>query len=280
MKYTEKNNTAQFWSYIMLRSLWTAASGMNGMQFKTDTIANNLANVNTTGFKKVRADFEDLIYQTLKMAGTPATEDTVVPTGIQVGLGVRTAATQKMFEQGSLQATGNKLDLAIEGEGFFKVLMPDGTVSYTRDGSFKIDANKQVVTSQGYKLLPEIIFPDNFLIEKISISNEGLVEVTIGGEDEPVEVGEITLNRFINPAGLLSIGSNLYKETVASGPAMEGIAAMNGQGRIHQGFLEMSNVKVVDEMVDMIVAQRAYEMNSKAVQTSDNLLATVVNLKR
>lgn len=264
----------------MLRSLWTAASGMNGMQFKTDTIANNLANVNTTGFKKVRADFEDLIYQTLKMPGTPATEDTVVPTGIQVGLGVRTGATQKMFDQGSLQATGNKLDMALEGEGFFKVLMPDGTVSYTRDGTFKIDANKQVVTSNGYKLIPEIIFPDNFLIDKINISPEGIVEVTLGGENDPIEIGQITLNRFINPAGLLSVGNNLYKETIASGPVFEGEAGTNGFPRIHQGFLEMSNVKVVDEMVDMIVAQRAYEMNSKAVQTSDNLLATVVNLKR
>lgn len=264
----------------MLRSLWTAASGMNGMQFKTDTIANNLSNVNTTGYKKMRADFEDLLYQTLKLAGTPATEDTVVPTGIQVGLGVKSAATQRMFDQGSLQATGNKLDMALEGEGFFKVLMPDGTVSYTRDGSFKIDSNRQVVTSNGYKLLPEIVFPDNFIIDRISISKEGLVEVNVGGEDDPVEVGEITLNRFINPAGLLSVGGNLFKESIASGPATEGIAGMDGQARIHQGVIEMSNVKVVDEMVDMIVAQRAYEMNSKAIQTSDNLLGTVVNLKR
>ena len=264
----------------MIRSLWKAASGMNGMQFKTDTIANNLANVNTIGFKKVRADFEDLIYQNLKMEGTPATEDTVTPVGLQTGLGVKSAATQKMFDQGSLQATGNKLDVALEGEGFFQVLMPDGTVSYTRDGSFKVDSNGQLVTSNGYRLVPEIIFPQNFLLEKINISREGVVSVTIGDENDPVELGNITLHRFINQAGLLSIGDNLYKETIASGPAFEGEAGANGFPRIHQGFVEMSNVKVVDEMVDMIVAQRAYEMNSKAVQTSDNLLATVVNLKR
>ncbi len=264
----------------MIRSLWTGASGMNGMQFKTDTIANNLANVNTIGFKKVRADFEDLIYQTQRVSETPATEDLVAPVGLQTGLGVKSAATQKMFEQGSLQATGNKLDLALEGEGFFQVLMPDGSVSYTRDGSFKIDANGQLVTSNGYKLVPEIIFPENFLVEKISVSREGTVSVVIGDENEAVELGTITLHRFINQAGLMSIGDNLYKETIASGPAFEGEAGVKGFPRIHQGFVEASNVKVVDEMVDLIVAQRAYEMNSKTIQTSDNLLATVVNMKR
>ena len=264
----------------MVRSLWTGASGMNGMQFKTDTIANNLANVNTIGFKKVRADFEDLIYQTQKVSETPATEDLVAPVGHQVGLGVKSAATQKMFEQGSLQATGNKLDLALEGEGFFQVLMPDGSVSYTRDGSFKVDANGQLVTSNGYKLVPEIIFPENFLVERISISREGTVSVVIGDENEAIELGTITLHRFINQAGLMSIGDNLYKETIASGPAFEGEAGAKGFPRIHQGFVEASNVKVVDEMVDLIVAQRAYEMNSKTIQTSDNLLATVVNMKR
>lgn len=264
----------------MVRSLWTAASGMNAMQFKTDTIAHNLSNVNTTGYKKSRADFEDLLYQTLRMAGTPATEDTVVPTGIQVGLGVKTAATQKMFDQGSLQATGNKLDVAIEGEGFFRVQLPDGTVGYTRDGSFKLDANGQVVTSNGYLLLPEIILPEGFEFNEITITNEGLVTVKVAGSDEDIEIGEITLNRFINPAGLTAIGENLFKESSASGPVIEGTPGMDGQGRLHQGFIEMSNVKVVDEMVDMIVAQRAYEMNSKAIITSDTMLGTVVSLKR
>lgn len=264
----------------MLRSLWTAASGMNAMQFKVDTIANNLSNVNTTGYKKSRADFEDLLYQTMKMAGTPATEDTVVPTGIQVGLGVKTAATQKMFEQGSPQATYNKLDLALDGEGFFKLLMPDGSTSYTRDGSFKIDSNGQVVNSNGYKLIPEVIFPEGFEFTKITITPEGLVEVGVAGSNDPIEVETLTISRFINPAGLSSVGGNLYIETIASGPEILGQAGVEGQARILQGFLEMSNVKVVDEMVDMIVAQRAYELNSKAVTTSDNLLATVVNLKR
>lgn len=264
----------------MVRSLWTAATGMNGMQFKVDTIANNMANVNTTGFKKSRADFEDLLYQTMKTAGTPATEDTVTPTGIQVGLGVRTAATQKMFTQGSLQATGNKLDLAITGEGFFRIQLPDGSMAYTRDGSFKIDSNGQILTSNGYKLIPEMIMPEGFEFNNISISQEGLVEVTVAGSNETLEVGEISLYRFVNPAGLTALGENLYRETVASGESIEGQAGVDGQGQLRQGFLEMSNVKVVDEMVDMIVAQRAYEMNSKAVTTSDNMLSTAVNLKR
>ncbi len=264
----------------MLRSLWTSATGMNAMQFKVDTISNNLSNVNTTGFKKSRADFEDLLYQTMKMAGTPATEDTVVPTGIQVGLGVKTAATQKIFEQGSFQATANKLDFALEGEGFFKVLMPDGTEAYTRDGSFKIDSNGQVVNSNGYKLIPEIIFPEGFEFTKINVTTEGLVEVAVAGDNEMIEVETLTISRFINPAGLASIGGNLYIETVASGPEILGQAGLEGQAKIHQGFIEMSNVQVVDEMVDMIVAQRAYELNSKSIQTSDNLLGTVTTLKR
>lgn len=264
----------------MLRSLWTAASGMNGMQFKVDTISHNLSNVNTTGYKKSRADFEDLLYQTMRTAGTPATEDTVTPTGIQVGLGVRTAATQKMFTQGSLQATGNKLDLAITGEGFFQIQMPDGTASYTRDGSFKIDSNGQVLTSNGYKLSPEIILPEGFKFNDITITQNGEVEVKVAGSDESIPAGQINLFRFVNPAGLTAIGENLFKETVASGEAIEGAPGVDGQGEVRQGFLEMSNVKVVDEMVDMIVAQRAYEMNSKAITTSDNLLATTVNLKR
>lgn len=264
----------------MLRSLWTGASGMNGMQFKTDTIAHNLANVNTTGYKKTRADFEDLLYQTLQMAGTPSTEDTVRPTGLQVGLGVKAAATQKIFTQGSLQTTGNKLDIAVAGEGFFKIRLPNGTEAYTRDGSFKVDNTGQMLTSEGYKLEPEIIFPEGYRYERIQIDKDGLVTAKIFDNDEPVEIGQINLYRFINPAGLTSIGENLFKETVASGAALEGTPGYEGFGQTLQGYLEMSNVKVVDEMVDMIVAQRAYEMNSKSVTTSDNLLGTVVNLKR
>ena len=264
----------------MMRSLWTAASGMVGQQFNIDTISNNLSNVNTTGFKKQRAEFEDLLYQTVLMAGTPATEITEVPTGIQVGHGVKVSATQKMFEQGSLQNTENKLDLALEGEGFFKVLLYDGSIAYSRDGSFKLDSNRQVVTSQGYLLDPPIVLPDNFIMNTLSVSQDGRVTVKIVGSDDPIDVGQLELARFVNPAGLQSIGGNLYKTTPASGDEIAGQPGIDGMAKTHQGFLEMSNVKVVEEMVNMIVAQRAYEVNSKAIQTSDNMLGTAIALKR
>ncbi|MBN2158259.1 MAG: flagellar basal-body rod protein FlgG [Spirochaetes bacterium] len=264
----------------MMRSLWTAASGMVGQQFNIDTISNNLANVNTTGFKKMRAEFEDLIYQTLLMAGTPATEVSEVPTGIQVGHGVKVSATQKMFSQGSLQSTENKLDLALEGEGFFKIQLYDGTFAYTRDGSFKIDSNRQVVTANGYLLEPPIVLPENFIAESLAISQTGRVTVKVVGDDDPVEVGQIEIYRFINPAGLQSIGGNLFKTTPASGEEIAGMPGIDGMAKTHQGFLEMSNVKIVEEMVNMIVAQRAYEVNSKAIQTSDSMLGTAIGLKR
>jgi flagellar basal-body rod protein FlgG len=252
---------------------------MNGQQFNIDTIANNLANVNTTGFKKSRADFEDLMYQTLKVAGTPATDETVVPTGIQVGLGVKTAATQRMFDQGSLQQTGNTLDLALVGQGFFKVQMQDGTEAFTRDGSFKLDENGQVVNSNGLRLVPDIVFPDDIIKSSITINELGIVTAK-DPANQTIEIGRITVNRFINPAVLSSIGGNLYKVTEASGQAIEGTPGLNGQPLLKQKFIEMSNVKVVDEMVNMITAQRAYEFNSKAITTSDNMLQTAVNLKR
>ncbi len=264
----------------MMRSLWTAASGMVGQQFNIDTISNNLSNVNTTGFKKQRAEFEDLLYQTVLMAGTPATEVTEIPTGIQVGHGVKVAATQKLFEQGSLQSTENKLDLALEGEGFFKIQLYDGTAAYTRDGSFKIDSNRQVVTSSGYLLDPPVILPENFIMNTLSISQDGRITVKIVGEEDPVEVGQMEIYRFVNPAGLSSIGGNLFKTTPASGDEIPGQPAIEGMAKVHQGFLEMSNVKVVEEMVNMIVAQRAYEVNSKAIQTSDSMLSTAIGLKR
>lgn len=264
----------------MMRSLWTAASGMTSQQFNIDTISNNLSNVNTTGFKKHRAEFEDLIYQTQLMAGTPATEVTEVPTGIQVGHGVRVAATQKMFQQGSLQSTENKMDLALEGEGFFKVQLYDGSEAYTRDGSFKIDSNRQVVTANGYLLEPPIVFPENFIHETIAISKDGRVTCKIVGEEDPIEMGQLEIYRFVNPAGLQNIGSNLYKTTGASGEEIPGQPGLNGMAKTHQGFLEMSNVKVVEEMVNMIVAQRAYETNSKAITTSDSMLATAIGMKR
>lgn len=265
----------------MMRSLWTAASGMHAQQFNIDTISNNLSNVNTIGFKKGRADFEDLIYQKLRLAGTPSSLETQVPTGIQVGHGVKVAATQKMYSQGSPQHTGNKLDLCIAGEGFFRIQLPDGTFAYTRDGAFKIDSNGQVVTHSGYRLQPPIIFPTNFMAESITISQDGRVTCKVGGSDTDIPVGRgVELYRFVNPAGLKNVGENLVKESPASGPAIAGQPDVRGMGKLLQGYVEMSNVKVVEEMVNMIVAQRAYEMNSKAIQTSDSMLGTANSLKR
>ncbi len=265
----------------MMRSLWTAATGMIAQQFNIDTISNNLANVNTTGFKKNRADFEDLVYQHQVLAGTPATAVSEIPTGVNVGHGVRPAASQKIFEIGSFQSTGNKLDMAITGEmGFFKIQMPDGTFAFSRDGSYKIDSNQQVVTSNGYLLEPPIILPEGAILNTLSISEQGEVTVKIGNEIRPTVIGQVELYRFVNPAGLQAIGRNLFKETVASGPEIPGTPGMEGFGSILQGFLEMSNVKIVEEMVNMIVAQRAYESNSKAIQTSDSMLATAISLKR
>ncbi|WP_028973977.1 flagellar basal-body rod protein FlgG [Spirochaeta cellobiosiphila] len=264
----------------MMRSLWTAASGMTGQQFNIDTISNNLSNVNTTGFKQSRAEFEDLIYQTSRIAGTPATELTVVPTGIQVGHGVKVGASQKMFNQGSLQQTGNISDLAVQGEGFFRVGLMDGSYAYTRDGSFKIDSNGQMVTSNGYRLLPEVVLPEGFERDSLSISQDGRITVRVAGNDDPLLVGQLQLNRFVNPSGLSSIGENLYKVTNASGDAITGRPGFDGMGKTMHKFLEMSNVSVVKEMVNMIVAQRAYEINSKAIQTSDSMLGIANNLKR
>ncbi|AEF84269.1 flagellar basal-body rod protein FlgG [Treponema primitia ZAS-2] len=265
----------------MVRSLWTGASGMIGQQANIDTISNNLANVNTSGFKKVRSDFEDLLYQTVRTAGTPATEDTVVPVGVQMGHGVKLAATQRMFTQGSLQSTENVYDVAINGEGFFRIQTYDGSYGYTRDGAFKVDENGRLVTSNGYWVLPDIVMPENFLPQTITIARDGRVEVkTPASGDETVQVGQMELYRFPNPVGLNSVGENLYKVTQASGEPIPGQPGYEGMGRLEHKFLEMSNVSVVREMVDLIVAQRAYEFNSKTIQTSDNMLGTATSLKR
>ncbi len=264
----------------MMRALWTAASGMTGQQFNIDTISNNLSNVNTTGFKKTRADFEDLIYQTSRIAGTPATELTSIPTGIQVGHGVKVAATQKEFTQGALQNTGNVADMAITGEGFFRVLLLDGSYGYSRDGSFKIDSNGQLVNSNGHRLMPEVVLPKNFIRESLGISQDGRVTVKVPGNDNPIDVAQLELFRFVNPAGLQSVGQNNYKVTNGSGDAIGGRPGFDGMGLVNQKFLEMSNVSVVSEMVNMIVAQRAYELNSKAIQTSDTMLGIANGLKR
>ncbi|MGL4388713.1 MAG: flagellar basal-body rod protein FlgG [Brevinema sp.] len=264
----------------MMRSLWTSASGMIGQQFHIDTISNNLANINTTGFKKTRAEFEDLLYQTERLAGTPSSEITQHPIGIQTGLGVKIAGTQKFYTQGSLQQTGNVLDIAIEEEGFFSIQMPDGAIGYTRDGSFKIDSNRELVTSQGYRLNPKITLPENFDITSLTITPGGEVSVKIAGQNDPTILANITTHRFINPAGLTNVGENLVKESPASGKAIEGNPSQGGFGALRQSFLEMSNVSAITEMVDMIVAQRAYEFNSRAIQTSDNMLGSAVSLKR
>lgn len=264
----------------MMRSLWTAATGMQGQQFNIDTISNNLSNVNTLGYKQVRAEFEDLIYQNSRIAGTQATERTVTPTGIQVGHGVKVSATQRLFSQGGLQASDAISDMAIEGEGFFRVLNIDGSMAYTRNGSFKIDSNGQFVTSNGNRLMPELVLPSNFIPETLAVSQQGRVTVKIPGQDDPIRVGQIELYRFVNPAGLTAVGENLFTETAASGDAVRGTPGEPGMGKLLHKFLEMSNVSVVKEMVGMIVAQRAYELNSKAIQTSDSMLGIANNLKR
>jgi len=266
----------------MVRSLWTGASGMIGMQANIDTISNNLANVNTHGYKKQRADFEDLIYQTVKVAGTPATEDTVVPVGIQMGHGTKLAATQRVFSQGSLQATEVPTDMAIAGDGFFRIQMYDGSWAYTRNGNFKVDSDGRMVTSNGYWLLPDVIMPEGFLPEKITVSQDGRVSVIVPQIDEnnPIEVGRIELYRFPNPVGLTAVGENLFKTTQASGDPIPGRPGFEGMGTIQHRFLEMSNVAIVQEMVNLIVAQRAYEFNSRTIQTSDNMLGTATSLKR
>ncbi|OQX30047.1 MAG: flagellar basal-body rod protein FlgG [Spirochaeta sp. LUC14_002_19_P3] len=264
----------------MMRSLWTAATGMNGQQFNINTISNNLSNVNTTGYKQVRADFEDLIYLNSRIAGTPATERTVTPTGVQVGHGVKIGASQRIFTQGSLRQTDALGDIAVMGEGFFRVLNMDGTYAYTRDGSFKIDSNGQFVSSNGYRLMPELVLPVNFIPETLSVSQQGRVTVKIPDQDDPIAVGQIDLYRFVNPAGLHAAGENLFVETAASGEAARGRPGTDDMGKVLHKFLENSNVSVVKEMVGMIVAQRAYELNSKAIQTSDTMLGIANNLKR
>ncbi|MCL2179797.1 MAG: flagellar basal-body rod protein FlgG [Treponema sp.] len=266
----------------MVRSLWTGAAGMIGQQANIDVISNNLANVNTHGYKKQRADFEDLIYQTVKTAGTPATEDTVTPVGIQLGHGVKLADTQRIFEQGALQQTAVPTDLAITGEGFFRIQMYDGTLAYTRNGNFKVDSDGRMVTSNGYWLIPDIIMPELFLPDTINITQDGRVSVKVprNGEEVEVDVGRIELYRFPNPVGLTAIGDNLFKVSQASGEAIVGTPGYEGMGQLRHRFLEMSNVAVVQEMVNLIVAQRAYEFNSRTIQTSDNMLGTATTLKR
>lgn len=260
----------------MIKSLWTAKTGLEAQQTKMDVIANNLANVSTNGFKKSRAVFQDLLYQNMRQAGGRNDIQNVLPSGLQIGSGVRPVATERLHSQGGLEHTGNSKDLAIDGKGFFQILMPDGNYAYTRDGSFQVDQNGQLVTSGGYPIQPAVIIPQDAL--SITVGKDGVVSVTQPGNNEATQVGQLTLSTFVNPAGLQSIGDNLYLETTASGMRNESTPGLNGAGRLDQAYVETSNVNVVEEMVNMIQTQRAYEINSKAVQTSDEMLARLSQL--
>ena len=262
----------------MLRTLWIAASGMEAQTLNIDVIANNLANVNTCGFKRSRADFQDLMYQTLRPPGVASSQATEVPTGIQLGQGTRPVSVQKIFIQGDYQQTQNELDLAIEGDGFFQIMQPNGEIAYTRAGAFKLDSEGRIVTSDGFPIEPELSVPWDS--KSIYVGTDGTVSVLEAGQTEPVQIGNIQLAKFVNPAGLQSIGRNLYLPTSSSGEATTGTPGEDGFGTIAQGYLEMSNVSVVEEMVDMIIAQRAYEINSKAVQTADEMLQIANNMRR
>jgi flagellar basal-body rod protein FlgG len=262
----------------MLRSLYTASTGMIAMQTQIDVTTNNIANVNTIGYKKNRAEFADLKYQVAEYAGTSTSNTTVSPTGIEVGLGVRPTAVSKMFSQGNFQETGNNLDLAITGNGFFQIEMPDGTTAYSRNGAFKLDATGQVVNSDGYRLTPGIVVPEDTV--QLSIGTDGIVSVIQAGNTAANQIGQIEIANFINPAGLHSLGDNLYINTESSGEAVPSTPGLNGLGQIRQGFVEMSNVQLVVELTDLITGQRAYEANSKAITTGDQMLQTVTQMKR
>ncbi len=255
----------------MIRSLSIAKTGMEAQQLQLDTIAHNLANVSTNGYKRSHAVFEDLMYQNLRQAGSQNGGEATLPTGLQVGLGTRAVATARQFSQGNLQQTSNPLDLAVLGQGFFEVQMPDGTAGYTRDGSFQVNAQGQLVTNAGYTVNPGITIPAN--AQSISVGNDGTVSVTLPGQATAQAVGQIQLASFANAAGLEPKGQNLFSETAASGNPNLGTAGENGLGGLRQGFVETSNVNVVEELVAMIQTQRAYELNSKAIQTTDQMLA-------
>jgi flagellar basal-body rod protein FlgG len=254
----------------MIRSLWIAKTGMEAQQTQLDTISNNLANVGTNGFKRGHVVFEDLIYQNLRQSGAASSDQTQLPTGLQVGLGVRPVATSRIFSQGNLQQTSNNLDVAIKGQGFLQVQMPDGTTAFTRDGSLQVDANGQLVTNNGFVVQPGITIPAQ--AQSVTIAPDGTVSVALPNQTTPQTVGQMTLAAFVNPAGLEPRGQNLWGETAASGTPNAGQPGANGLGTLQQGYVETSNVNVVEELVAMIATQRAYELNSKAIQTSDQML--------
>jgi flagellar basal-body rod protein FlgG len=254
----------------MIRSLWIAKTGMEAQQTQLDTISHNLANVGTNGFKRGHVVFEDLIYQNLRQAGAASSDQTQLPTGLQVGLGVRSVATSRNFSQGNLQQTSNNLDIAIKGNGFFQVQLPDGTTGYTRDGSLQVDGTGQLVTNNGYTVQPGITIPSN--AQSVTIAPDGTVNVALPGQATPQSIGQLNLASFVNSAGLEPKGQNLWAETSASGTPNAGAPGSNGLGMLQQGYVETSNVNVVEELVAMIATQRAYELNSKAIQTSDQML--------
>lgn len=260
----------------MINSLQIAKTGMQAMQTQMDVISHNLANVSTSGFKRGSAQFEDLIYQNLRQVGGNTSEQTELPTGLQIGLGVRTVATARTYTQGNLTESSNNLDVAINGNGFFQVEMPDGTTAYTRDGSFKLDAQGQLVNNSGYRVLGGVTIPAG--TQSVSIGKDGVVSVLVSGNSAPQQAGTIELANFINPAGLDPKGQNLFAETVASGNPTTGAGGVEGMGTVMQGYLESSNVNVVQELVNMIQTQRAYEMNSKSIQTSDQMLQRLTQL--
>ena len=260
----------------MIRSLWIAKTGLDAQQTQMDVVANNLANVSTNGFKRSRAVFEDLLYQTIRQPGAQSSQQTQIPSGLQIGTGVRPVAAERIHTQGNLQQTGNQLDVAIQGAGFFQVLMPDGTTGYSRDGSFQMDSQGQLVTSSGFPIQPALTIPANAI--NVSIGRDGLVSVTQAGVSAPVQVGSLQIATFINPAGLQSLGENLYQETASSGTPSTNVPGSNGSGLLNQNYVETSNVNVVEEMVNMMQTQRAYEINSKAITTSDQMLQKLTQM--
>ncbi len=261
----------------MNRSLYIAATGMNAQQTQMDVISNNLANVSTNGFKGSRAVFQDLLYQTERQPGASSTDTTQLPSGLQLGTGVQPVATERLFSQGSLTQTTNSKDLAIQGNGFFQVQMPDGTTSYTRDGSFQTDQNGVLVTASGYPVQPQITIPPN--ATSFTVGSDGIVTITTPGNVNATQIGTMQLASFINPAGMQALGENLFAETTTSGTPQVGTPGLNGLGTLNQGYVETSNVNVVQELVNMIQTQRAYEINSKAVETSDQMLQKLTSMQ-
>ena len=260
----------------MIRSLWIAKTGLDAQQLQMDTISHNLANVSTNGYKRSSAQFEDLLYQNMRQVGAQSTQQTQLPTGLQLGTGVRPVATTRTFIQGNLQQTNNIFDIAINGNGFFQIQQTDGTLAYTRDGAFRVDSTGQLVTSNGMPLTPPITVPPT--ASSVTIGSDGVVSAVLAGQTTPQQIGQVQVATFINPAGLDPRGQNLFRETAASGTPAVNTPGLNGAGDLRQGYVETSNVNVVEELVAMIQTQRAYEINSKAISTSDQMLARLTQL--